>query len=158
SAATAAQLENSPVLFDFSGLSSPDWAQETLDLTPYVGQPIQLVWWYQGVSVGDPLYGWLVDDIGISGIAAGQGGNLVISVNLDQGSFNLLGPINLRGVGTQTLTNAPLGNYNIYFGDVAFYQTPFGQSGTLRTAGSTVTFNANYTFIDANRNGISDAW
>jgi hypothetical protein len=158
SAATAAQLENSPVLADLTGFSTADWEQETLDLTPFVGQPIQIVWWYQGVFIGNPVYGWLVDDIGISGTAAGQGGNIVISANLSQASFDLSGPISLHGVGSQVITNAPTGIYNIIFSDVAFYQTPVNQSGTLRTAGSTVTFNANYSFIDANRNGISDAW
>jgi len=158
SAASPTQLENSPVLSDFTGLSSPGWEQETLDLTPYVGQPIQVVWWYQGVSVGSPIYGWLVDDVGITGTAAGQGGNIVISNNLSQASFDLSGPINLHGFGAQVITNAPTGIYSISFSDVAFYQTPVGQSGTLKTAGSTLTFNANYGFIDANHNGISDAW
>jgi hypothetical protein len=127
-------------------------------LTPYVGGPIQIVWWYQGVSIGDPLYGWLVDDVGITGTAAGQGGNIVISNNLSQASFDLSGPINVHGVGAQVITNAPTGIYSISFSDVAFYQTPLSQSATLRTAGSTLTFNANYSFIDANHNGISDAW
>jgi len=158
SAATATQLQNLPALFDFSGLSSPDWEQETLDLTPYVGKTIQVVWWYQGVSVGDPVYGWLLDDIGITGTASGAGGNVVISANLGQASFDLSGPVKLHGVGSQTVTNVPLGDYSISFGDVGFYQTPTSQAGTLKTAGGTLTFNANYSFIDANHNGISDAW
>src|SRR4029077_11526823 len=135
--------------------ASPTWEQETLDLSPYVGQTIQIVWWYQGVSIGSTLYGWLVDDVGITGTAAGQGGNLVISPNLNQASFNLSGPVSLRGTGAQVITNAPLGAYSISFGDVGFYQTPTNQAGTLKTAGGTLTFNAAYTFIDANRNGIS---
>ena len=40
---------------------------------------------------------------------------------------------------------------------MAFYQTALDQSNTLATAG-TLTFTGNYTFIDANHNGISDAW
>jgi hypothetical protein len=40
---------------------------------------------------------------------------------------------------------------------VAFYQTPPEQSNTL-TDGGTLNFNGNYTFIDLNSNGISDAW
>ena len=43
------------------------------------------------------------------------------------------------------------------FSDVAFYQTPLGQSNTL-TNGGTVTFTGTYDFIDANHNGISDSW
>jgi hypothetical protein len=146
-------------LADFSGLNSPDWEQETLDLTPYVGQTIQLVWWYQGVSFGDPLFGWLVDDVQITGTSAGQGGKVIVSANLGQASFNLSGPVNRSGSGTlTTLTNVPAGDYTITFGDVPFYQTPAPQSGTLTNAGEVLNFSANYTFIDANHNGISDAW
>jgi hypothetical protein len=158
SSATSAQLEASPVLSDFSGSAAQDWEQETLDLTPYVGQTIQVVWWYEGVSIGDPVYGWLVDDIAITGTAAGQGGTINISVNLSQGSFELSGPLARSGTGPLTLTNAPLGDYTIQFGDVAFYQTPTNQSGRLRNPATVLTFTGNYTFIDQNRNGISDAW
>jgi hypothetical protein len=159
SSATVSQLENSPVLSDFTGLSSPAWEQETLDLTGYAGKTIQVVWWYQGVATGDPLYGWLLDDIGISGTAAGQGGNVVVSANLSQSSFKLSGPVSLNGSGVlTTLTNAPLGDYTISFGDVAFYQTPTNQFGSLTNAGATLSFSGNYTFVDANHNGISDAW
>jgi hypothetical protein len=45
----------------------------------------------------------------------------------------------------------------VQFSDVAFYQTPLDQSNTLATAGM-LTFTGNYGFIDANHNGISDAW
>lgn len=159
SSATPTQLQNSPVLSDFTGLSSTDWEQETLDLTPYAGQTIQVVWWYQGVSTGDPLHGWLVDDVGITGTAAGQGGTIVISATLSQASFKLTGPLNVNGSGVlTTLTNAPLGDYAISFGDVAFYQTPTNQLGSLTNAGGSLNFTGNYSFVDANRNGISDAW
>jgi hypothetical protein len=157
-AATAAELENMPVLFDFSGLSSPGWEEETVDLTRYVGRTIQVVWWYHGVTIGDPVHGWLLDNVGITGTAAGAGGNVVISANLGQASFDLSGPVKLHGVGSQTVTNIPLGVYSISFGDVEFYQTPTNQAGSLSTAGGTLTFHANYSFIDANHNGISDAW
>jgi len=99
-----------------------------------------------------------VDDVGITGLAAGQGGNILISPNLRQASFDLSGPVSLHGLGPQVITNAPVGVYSISFSDVAFYQTPVNQSGTLKTAGGTLTFNANYSFIDVNHNGISDAW
>lgn len=159
SSATAAQLENMPVLSDFTGLSSPNWEQETLDLTPYTGQTIQVVWWYQGVSTGDPLHGWLVDDVGIAGTAAGQGGTVVINANLSQASFKLSGPVSLDGVGQlTTVTNAPLGDYSLTFGDVAFYQTPTNQTASLTNAGGALNFTGNYTFVDANHNGMSDAW
>ena len=45
----------------------------------------------------------------------------------------------------------------MHFSDVAFYQTPPDQSQTLTNA-RTLTFTGTYDFIDANQNGISDAW
>jgi hypothetical protein len=45
----------------------------------------------------------------------------------------------------------------VQFGDVPYYITPGGQTNTLSIGGA-LTFNGNYTFIDANQNGISDAW
>jgi hypothetical protein len=56
-----------------------------------------------------------------------------------------------------TISNAPPGPYTIQFSDVAFYQTPLDQSNNLAAAGS-LTFTGTYSFIDANHNGISDAW
>jgi len=158
SSATAAQLEAAPVLSDFSGSAATDWTEETLDLTPFAGQTIQVVWWYEGVSIGDPVYGWLLDDISITGTSAGQGGTISISVNLNQGSFQLSGPVNRNGTGPLTLTNVPLGDYTVQFGDVAFYQTPTNQTGSLRNPSNVLSFTGNYTFLDLNHNGISDAW
>ena len=159
SSATPQQLTNSPVLSDFTGASSPDWEQETLDLSAYAGQTIQVVWWYQGVTIGDPVHGWLIDDVGITGTAAGQGGNVLISVNLSQGSYKISGPLTVNGKGLgMTITNAPLGDYAISYGDVAFYQSPTNQSGSLTKTGGNLSFSGNYTFVDANHNGISDAW
>ena len=155
---TAAALTSLPVLSDFSGLSALDWKQETLDLTPYVGKAIQVVWDYAGVSIGSSTYGWLVDDVSITGIAAGSGGTLLVSNNISQAAFTLTGPLNQPGSGLKTsISNAPPGAYSIQFHDVPFYETPATQSASL-SAGGTVTFNGTYTFIDANHNGISDAW
>jgi hypothetical protein len=158
--ATAAELEASPVVpgGDFSGLTQLDWYQESLDLTPYAGQTIQVVWWYQGASIGDPVNGWLVDDVSITGTATGQGGTIIISASLSQASFTVSGPLNANATGTLTLSNAPLGAYTVQFSDVAFYQTPAPAPVRLRTPGTTLTVNGTYNFIDLNKNGISDAW
>ena len=51
----------------------------------------------------------------------------------------------------------PPANTSLQFGDVPYYQTPAAQTNTL-AAGGTVNFTGNYTFLDANHNGISDAW
>ncbi|HEV8543720.1 MAG TPA: S8 family serine peptidase, partial [Verrucomicrobiae bacterium] len=47
--------------------ASPGWAEETIDLTPYVGHVIQLAWQYQLLDYGDgtAFPGWLIDDVRI---------------------------------------------------------------------------------------------
>jgi len=56
-----------------------------------------------------------------------------------------------------TISNLAAGQYVVDFGDVLYYQTPADQTNTL-TAGGTLNFAGNYTFLDVNHNGISDAW
>jgi hypothetical protein len=127
-------------------------------LDAYVGQTIQLVFYYEGVVVDTTVYGWTLDDFSITGTAGG-GGTITVSKNLGQGSFTLTGPLS-ETTGTApstTFSNLPAGLYTVQFSDVAFYQTPPDQSNTL-TDGGTLTFPGNYTFIDLNSNGISDAW
>ena len=143
---------------DFTGQISGDWEQETLDLTPYVGQTVQIVWYYQGVDFGIPLYGWLVDDIGITGVTATGAARLSSPKTLVRDHFTLSGPVNQSGNAVSTvISNAPPGEYTVTFDDVTFYQTPASQTNTLATGG-TLNFTGDYTFIDANHNGISDAW
>jgi hypothetical protein len=153
-----AALSSLPVLSDFSGQSATSWEEETLDLTPYVGKTIQVVWDYAGVSIGSSTYGWLIDDVSITGLAAGAGGTIIVSNNLSQGGFALDGPATQTGTGLiTTISNGPAGTYSIQFRDVPFYETPKPQTKTLATKG-TITFEGNYIFLDANQNGISDAW
>ncbi len=130
-----------------------DWEEVVVDLTAFVGQTIQLVWFYQGSTDGD---GWLVDDVNITGVAGG--GTIVVSKNIGQGKFTLTGPVGQSGTAAlTTLTNAPPGPYSVHFSDVTFYQTPPDQTLIL-TGENTITFTGNYTFLDINRNGISDSW
>jgi len=142
---------------NYVGSAAVDWHQETVDLTPFVGRNIQVVWWY--VAFGDgqgPMDGWLMDDFRFTGVAGG--GTIVVSKNLGQGQFTLSGPISqVDTTPLTTITNAPPGPYTIHFSDVAFHQTPPDQSGVL-TNEETLTFTGNYVFIDINRNGISDSW
>jgi hypothetical protein len=56
-----------------------------------------------------------------------------------------------------TFSNSVPGIYHVVFGDVPFYQKPSNQTNTL-TSGATMVFAGNYSFADANGNGISDAW
>jgi hypothetical protein len=152
---------NLPMAADLSG-AVDNWDPETVDLTPWVGQTIQIVFYYQGVAAGTTVYGWVLDDIGISGVAAA--GTINISKSLGQGTYSLfsLSPIGLvpvqSGVAPSvTFSNLAAGRYVVQFGDVPFYQTPDDQTNTL-TTGGTLTFNGKYTFLDVNHNGISDAW
>lgn len=148
------------VLADFSGGTAFDWQEETLDLSKYVGKTIQVIWQYQGVDIGGgtSMSGWLLDDIGITGVVAGQGGTVVVTKNLGQGTYTLTGPLSQSGTTlVTTLTNAPPGSYSISFSDVAFYQTPPPQTALL-TSGRTVTLSGNYTLRDTNSNAIADSW
>jgi len=156
---------NLPLVVDFAYVGdgvADTWQQETLDLTPWVGKTIQVVFYYQAYAFGDTIYGWTIDDISITGVAAG--GTVNITKNLGQGTWSLfsLSPIGLVPVQSDvtpsvTVSNLAAGQYAVQFGDVTFYQTPASQTNTL-AAGGTLNFTGNYTFIDANHNGISDAW
>ncbi|MGH7952372.1 MAG: S8 family serine peptidase, partial [Limisphaerales bacterium] len=84
-----------PMVEDFSGTVADDWEQETVDLTPYVGKTIQVVFYYEGVVADSPVYGWLLDDIGITGVAGG--GTINITKNLGQGTYTLS---SLTSIGT----------------------------------------------------------
>jgi Subtilase family/Bacterial TSP3 repeat len=146
-----------PTLIDYAGQSSLNWEQATVDLTAFVGKTIQVVWYYGAIGDGSgPQDGWLVDDVSITGVAGG--GTIVITKNLGQGTFTLNGLLSQSGTApSTTITNAPPGPYTVQFSDVAFYQTPPDQAGTL-TNGGLLALSGVYDFIDANHNGISDAW
>ncbi len=149
-----------PFAVEFTNVVAHTWQQETVDLTPWVGQTIQVVFYYQGISLGDTMmYGWTIDDIRITG-----GGTINVTKNLGQGTWSLssLSPIGLvpvqSGVAPSvTVSNLAAGQYVVQFGDVPYYQTPADQTNTL-SAGGTLNFNGNYTFVDVNHNSISDAW
>ena len=154
--------QNLPIYLDYEGDATAGWEQETVDLTPFVGKTIQVVFYYEGVNIGLPLYGWTIDDIGITGVVAG--GNITITKNLGQGQWTLstlgsLGttPVTSGVAPSVTLSNVPTGNYVVEFGDVPYYLTPDDQTNNL-TAGATINFTGTYTFPDVNHNGISDAW
>ena len=154
--------QNLPIYHDFVGDATAGWEQATVDLTPFVGKTIQVVFYYQGVNVGYPLYGWTIDDLAITGVVAG--GNIVITKNLGQGEWTLstLSALGTTPVGSgvapsTTLSNMAVGNYVVQFGDVTYWLPPADQTNTL-TAGATVNFTGTYTFPDVNHNGISDAF
>jgi hypothetical protein len=134
------------------------WEQEQLDLSPYAGRVVYFVWAYQLFAFDfAPRPGWLVDDVSVT-ISNVAGGTITISNNLWQANFILSGPAYRNGKGAALIvTNAPPGEYILEFGDVAFYSTPVSQTNTL-TSNGTLSFTGNYTFADANTNGIPDPY
>jgi subtilisin family serine protease len=139
--------------------SSDGWQEVTIDLTPYMGKTVFLVWEYGIISVTDVrTLGWLVDDVSITISGMPGGGTIVITNNLAQATWNLSGPINQSGQGISTaIPGAPPGQYTVTFGDVPFYQTAPPQSGPLAEYGS-LQLAGQYTLVDDNGNGMSDAW
>jgi hypothetical protein len=54
-------------------------------------------------------------------------------------------------------SNAFAGDYVVTFDPVPYYNTPPPQTNTL-TGGAPLLIVGNYTFVDANQNGIPDPW
>jgi hypothetical protein len=139
---------------DFSG----GWEAFEIDLTPYLGSVVYLVWYHFLFSIDAPTrLGWLVDDVSVT-VETIVPGTIQITNNLSQTVFALSGPSGRTGNGRWlAITNAAPGQYIIQYGDVPYFATPASQTNTL-VAGGTITFIGNYTFADANANGMSDAW
>lgn len=134
------------------------WEQVELDLTPYLGNVVYIVWHYVLLSFESaPRLGWLVDDASIT-VDSIVPATIQVTNNLWQALFALSGPSGRSGQGRWTvLSNAGPGQYTIAFGDVAHYNTPSPQTANL-PPGGTVTFTGHYTFTDVNTNGIPDGW
>ena len=141
-----------------SDSSFGEWEEFEADLTPYRGQLVYVAFHYVMFDVDNaPRFGWMLDDVSIttSNIIPGT---VRITNNLWQARYVMSGPRSRVGQGTSfVLTNAPPGQYRITFGDVPYYNTPPEQTNTLSPLG-TVVFQGNYTMVDANNNGMSDAW
>jgi len=145
-------------LAQYSDDITPGWVEETIDLSPFVGQVIYLVWDYEFFTFETRAEaGWLVDDVSIT-ITNVLPGTVQITNNIWQANYILSGPVVQHAKGrSATITNAPPGQYVINYGDVLYYQTPPPQTNTL-ASGGTISFTGNYTFKDVNGNGIPDAW
>lgn len=159
-------LNNSPPSFlmplavEYTNQVANTWQKETVDLTPWVGQTVQIVFGYQANTFGDTIYGWTIDDVGITGTMAG--GEVSITKNLAQGTWSLsslstigLVPVQSGTDQSKTISNLPAADYVVQFGGVPFYDTPPPQTNTLVVDG-TLNFTGDYTFPDVNNNGISD--
>ncbi len=153
---------NLPQAWDYVDTLTTDWEPAVpVDLTPWVGKSIQIVFYYEGVAF-NRIYGWTIDDIMVTGVVAGA--TITITKNLGQGTWSLssLSPIGLVPVQSDvtpsiTISNLAAGPYVVQFGEAPYYQTPADQTNTL-SVGGTLNFIGNYTFVDANHNNISDAW
>ena len=123
-----------------------------------MGNVVYIVWYHFLFSFdAPPRMGWLVDDVSIT-VTNVLGGTINITNNLWQANAFLSGPTskNIKGR-IAHFTNAPAGEYVLEYADLLFYNSPAPQTNTL-APGGTINFTGNYTFADANSNGIPDAW
>ena len=138
--------------------ASSGWEEAEFDLTPYLGNVVYIVWYHFLFSLdAPPRLGWLVDDVSIA-VDTIVPGTVQITNNIWQATFALSGPSGRTGSGRSwVLSNAAPGEYTVLFGEVPYYVTPAPQTNAL-VAGGVATFTGNYTFADANSNGIPDAY
>lgn len=134
------------------------WEEMEINLTPYLGNVVYLVWYHFLFSFdAPPRPGWLVDDVSIN-VSTIVPGTVQITNNVWQAVFALSGPSGRTAKGRWlTITNATAGQYVIQYGDVLYHNTPANQTNLL-TPGGTITFSGNYTFTDANSNSIPDPY
>ncbi|MDB6036740.1 MAG: Fibronectin type domain protein, partial [Verrucomicrobiales bacterium] len=139
--------------------ASDGWEQAELDLTPYIGSVIQLVWEYTLFDLdSNPHPGWLIDDVSVT-VTNEFAGAIVVSNNIAAAKFTITGPTNYTSSGVKgNFTNAPAGDYVITFGPVPYYTTPPTLTNSLSLSNQIIYWVGVYSFPDANLNGISDLW
>ena len=149
-----------PVLLAEYGADVRSWYEERVDLTPYVGHVVFLVWYYQFLAFDEPLErpGWLVDDVRVTASTVVPG-TIIVTNNLAQARYVLSGHgANRSGQGlSTTFSNLPPADYSISWTEVPYYVAPPDQTRTLMS-GESFTLGGTYTFPDANNNGMSDMW
>jgi hypothetical protein len=98
------------VLYQYGEDYSGGWEEFEIDLTPYLGNAVYLVWYHFLFSIDTaPRLGWLVDDIAITTETIVPGA-IQITNNLWQSIFALAGPSGRTGTGRWTaITNAAPG-------------------------------------------------
>lgn len=151
------QLADPIVLAEFGDMSG-GWIEEEIDLSPYLGRVVYLVWHYQLLAFeAAPRPGWLIDDVSVTATNVVPG-RIQVTNNISQAGFILTGPATLSGQGRFVeFTNAPPGTYVIRFADVPYYQTPDSQSNFV-DSGQQIIFTGQYGMADANGNGVADSW
>jgi hypothetical protein len=152
--------QTQPIIIAQYGDFTAGWEQEEIDLTPYLGRVVQLVWLYELFHFSDEndqFPGWFLDDVEIT-VTNISKGTLQITNNLAAASFTASGPSATSGSGRWFANNnAAIGEYSVTWNPVPYYQTPLPQSSLLTNKG-TVRFIGRYTIEDANTNGIADSW
>ena len=147
-----------PIAVAQYGFDAENWNRVEIDLTPFVGQLINVVFAYQMLSLAFdaiPRPGWLVDDVAIT-VHQVDPGLLVFTNNLSQAEMVLSGPLARRLRGAHlVLSNAPPGQYIVEYAEVPWYTPPPPQTNTL-LSGQTLVFEGRYTFVDSNANGLPD--
>jgi hypothetical protein len=137
------------------------WEEAEFDLTPYIGKVIHLAWDHEllDFSFDNELIhsGWLVDDVQVT-ITNAVYGTVRVTNNIGNASFTIEGPTPIAGTGRSMARSLALaGEYTITFDSVPYYETPVSETKVL-AGGETVVFEGNYTFADANANGMPDSW
>jgi hypothetical protein len=155
-----AEADSFVLLRSFAGASS-NWEPVTVDLTPYLGQVIYLVWGYELATFDvRPRPGWLLDDVSIT-IDGTARGALQITSNLAQGGVTVAGIghdyLAQRQGSSILLPNLAFGDYGITFADVPFYTRPDDRQITLSDS-TPLVVEGLYHFDDSNDNLMSDAW
>jgi hypothetical protein len=155
-------VQTDPLLLaEYTG-SIPDWEEQVIDLTPHAGRIVFLIWHHQlrSASPNPPLErpGWALDDIRVTASNV-PGGTILVTNNISQARFTVRrGGLVHSGQGyLGVFTNLPPGTYVVVFDEVSYYVTPPAQTNTL-VSGGIILVSGNYTFADANHNGMSDDW
>ena len=135
------------------------WAEESIDLTPYLGRVVRFRFNYQMFSfTPTDRLGWLIDDVGVSIQSVAETG-LHVTNTLAQARFVIASGTNQWvGEGTSWRTNLPSGSYTVAWAPVRFYQTPQPRPFTIGSSTNLTVISGTYVFPDDNSNGISDLW
>jgi hypothetical protein len=155
-------VQTDPVTLAEYHESIPEWEDVVIDLTPYAGRVVFLIWHHQvrSASPDVPMTrpGWVIDEVQVTASNV-LGVTMRVINNISQARFAIQrGALIQTGQGKDvTFTNLPPGTNVVTFGNVPFYITPAPRTNVL-ASGSQANVLGNYTFADVNTNGMSDAW
>ncbi len=139
-----------------------DWAEETIDLMPYAGQVVFLIWRHEMRSAAlvppEQRSGWAIDDVRITAQNV-PAGALRVTSNQSRARYSIhRGGLVRDGQGfSQTFTNLPPGDYVVTFGELPFLETPPARTNSV-LAFVTNAVHGFYAMEDATANGMPDAW